>query len=161
MNYPAIICGISGLSGIFCFRKQEFRSHSKLAYNFGRKGSEMWDHLPEKGLQDFKNCPTNFTGSLIMFPEPQFQAPSSQSSCYAMLKSWWECWAWSSLQCYRLFNQPQKFWDNSTKLILLGFSLKKLKGSSIKTPFPYPLSMLLVSNLSSAWSRCNLKTHHH
>ena len=47
MNYPAIICGVSGLSEIFCFRKQEFRSHSKLAYNFWGKG-EMWDHLPEK-----------------------------------------------------------------------------------------------------------------
>ena len=88
MNYSAIICGVSGLSEIFCFRKQEVRSHSKLAYNFLGKGSEMWDHLPEKVLQDFKNCPTNFTGRLIMFPEPRFQAPSSQSSCYAMLKSW-------------------------------------------------------------------------
>ena len=36
------------------------------------------------------------------------------------------------------YNQSQKFWDNSTKHNLLGFSLKKLKDNSIKTPLPLP-----------------------
>ena len=36
------------------------------------------------------------------------------------------------------YNQSQKFWDKSIKHNLLGFSLKKLKDSSIKTPLPLP-----------------------
>ena len=35
-------------------------------------------------------------------------------------------------------NQSQQFWDNSMKHNLLGFSLKKLKDDSIKTPPPPP-----------------------
>ena len=40
--------------------------------------------------------------------------------------------------CIVFRNQSQKFWDNSTKHNILGFSLKKLKDNSIKTPLPLP-----------------------
>ena len=56
-----------------------------------------------------------------------------------------------NLRLHFCCNQSQKFWDNSMKHNLLGFSLKILKDSSI--------TMLWVSNLSAAWSRCNLQTH--
>ena len=36
---------------------------------------------------------------------------------------------------------------------------QKLKDSSIKTSSPTPITMLWVSNLSTACSRCNLQTH--
>ena len=39
---------------------------------------------------------------------------------------------------YVCYNQSQKFWDNSMKHNLLGFSLEKLKDSSIKTPLSLP-----------------------
>ena len=44
---------------------------------------------------------------------------------------------------------------------LLGFSLKNLKDSSIKTSLPLPILMSQVSNLSAAWSRCMLQTQQH
>ena len=55
----------------------------------------------------------------------------------------------------------QKFWDNSIKRNLLGFSLEKLKDSSIKIHFHSPISMLWVFKLSAPWPRCNLQTHQH
>ena len=55
-------------------------------------------------------------------------------------------------------NQSQKLWDTFMKHNLLGFSLKKLKNISIKSPFPSLISVLWVSNLFAAWFRCNFQT---
>ena len=57
--------------------------------------------------------------------------------------------------------QAQTTDNKNSETILQGFSLKKLKDSSIKTPSPSPISISWVKNLFAVWSRCKLQTHQH
>ena len=69
---------------------------------------------------------------------------------------WWEL-----CKIHKSKTSHKNYETTLTKHNLLVFSLKKLKESSIKTPFTYRLSMLWICNLSAACFRCYLQTNQH
>ena len=88
----------------------------------------------------------------------QFESQNEYFIFYILFYIQWK-FIWNKPLVDFFYNQSQKYWNNSIKHNLLGFSLKNIIVSSIKTPFPSTISMLCVSNLSTAWSWCNFQNH--